>query len=236
MYTKKQFGTILKAKIATGISNQEIAEWAFEIYNRYELDFEKNLDQIVLQLVAMGEGPEFFLSKKELLSLANELTGETEGSPCPCCGFLTISKNSHDTLEVCPICNWKDNEAQFRHPNLSGGTNEKSLNEAKEHFNRFKASSINFTEDFHDLITRKTKETQVRKILNTEWDPIQISHEVPDGYDSYIPEIMFLLEKGVSAEEIYNHLHSIEMTHFEKPGKKTHLAAKKLFTLTKELQ
>ena len=78
IYTKKQFGLELKEKIAKGSTCKEISRWAFKVYTNYGLDFEDELDYFVLKLIAMEEGPEFFLSKEELMFLANELTGKFE--------------------------------------------------------------------------------------------------------------------------------------------------------------
>jgi hypothetical protein len=75
IYTKKKFGLELKMKIERGNNCNDISKWAFKIYTDYGLDFENGLDYFVLKLIAMDEGPEFFLSKDELKLLANELIG-----------------------------------------------------------------------------------------------------------------------------------------------------------------
>jgi len=75
IYTKKQFGLELKAKIALSRDFQEVSRWAFKIFTDHGLDFEDGLDYFVLKLVAMEEGPEFLLSKEELSLLADELAG-----------------------------------------------------------------------------------------------------------------------------------------------------------------
>jgi hypothetical protein len=74
-YTKKQFGLELKEKIVEGSNSQEISKWAFKVYTDHGLNFEDGLDYFVLKLVAMEEGPEFSLSKDDLILLANELAG-----------------------------------------------------------------------------------------------------------------------------------------------------------------
>ncbi len=61
--------------------------------------------------------------------------------PCACCGFLTLSENTHDTFEICPVCNWEDDDVQYEHPNFRGGANIESLNEARENYKQFGASS-----------------------------------------------------------------------------------------------
>lgn len=75
-YTKKQFGSELKTKLFAGSSSNEISKWAFNIYTDYGLEFEHGLDYFVLKLIAMEEGPEFFLSEEELKLIAEELLGK----------------------------------------------------------------------------------------------------------------------------------------------------------------
>ncbi len=73
IYTKKRFGSELKAKIVTGSSPEEISKWAYKVYTDHGIDLEDGLDCFVLKLVAMEEGPEFSLSRDELFLLAKEL-------------------------------------------------------------------------------------------------------------------------------------------------------------------
>ncbi|MCB1067107.1 MAG: hypothetical protein KDK56_02870 [Simkania sp.] len=75
-FTKKQFGKELKSKLVSGQNQVEIAKWAFQIYIDYGLELQIGLDEYVLKLVSMEEGPEFFLSKNELYSLAENLINE----------------------------------------------------------------------------------------------------------------------------------------------------------------
>ncbi len=78
IYTKKQFGLELKQKVVEGNNIQEISTWAFKVYTDHGLNFEDGLDYFVLQLVAMEEGPEFSLSKDDLILLANELSSTSD--------------------------------------------------------------------------------------------------------------------------------------------------------------
>jgi hypothetical protein len=55
------------------------------------------------------------------------------------------------------------------------------------------------------------KHDRIRTILNTEWDPIGVGHAVDDEYDSYISEILDLLENGTSAARLADHLRLIEV-------------------------
>ena len=71
-YTKKQFGLGLKEKVTMESSCKDISQWAFQVYTDYGLDFEEGLDLIVLKLIAMEEGPEFVLSRSEIIRLSDE--------------------------------------------------------------------------------------------------------------------------------------------------------------------
>ncbi len=55
---------------------------------------------------------------------------------CACCGRPTLSASSHDTYEICSECGWEDDPAQFANPDLEGGANSKSLNQAQADFRR----------------------------------------------------------------------------------------------------
>ena len=50
---------------------------------------------------------------------------------CPCCGYLTLSDWCSGSWEVCSVCNWEDDDVQFRNPDYEGGANRESLNQAK---------------------------------------------------------------------------------------------------------
>ena len=75
--------------------------------------------------------------------------------PCPCCGFLTLSEGTHETFEICPICNWEDDDVQFKNPDFQGGANSESLNEAKRNYKKFGAISIKF---IHEVRAPSTDE------------------------------------------------------------------------------
>ena len=52
---------------------------------------------------------------------------------CPCCEKSTVSE-----YDICEICNWQNDPVQKMHPDLKGGANEMSLNEAISAFSREK--------------------------------------------------------------------------------------------------
>jgi hypothetical protein len=47
--------------------------------------------------------------------------------PCPCCRFLTRTCSAPGTFELCRVCFWEDDEAQFEDPDYDGGANQVSL-------------------------------------------------------------------------------------------------------------
>jgi len=49
---------------------------------------------------------------------------------CPCCGYLTLSDWNVGSWEICPVCNWEDDEVQYRDPTFEGGANPESLKQA----------------------------------------------------------------------------------------------------------
>jgi hypothetical protein len=63
---------------------------------------------------------------------------------CPCCKFLTVDEEPPGTFQVCPVCFWEDDFAQFHDPSFAGGANSMSLKEAQENFQSFKACGLAF--------------------------------------------------------------------------------------------
>lgn len=49
--------------------------------------------------------------------------------PCDCCGSKVIGERGN--FEICPICGWEDDSAQASDPDLTGGANDMSLNDAR---------------------------------------------------------------------------------------------------------
>lgn len=45
---------------------------------------------------------------------------------CPCCG-----KTHVEEYEICDVCNWENDPVQSWKPDLKGGANQMSLNEAR---------------------------------------------------------------------------------------------------------
>jgi hypothetical protein len=51
--------------------------------------------------------------------------------PCPCCGKPTLDEEPPGTWLICEECRWEDDPVQFADPDLRGGANPTSLNEAR---------------------------------------------------------------------------------------------------------
>lgn len=56
---------------------------------------------------------------------------------CPCCDYYTL--NGSGEYEICPVCFWEDDESQRHMPDMAGGANRVSLNEARQNFHKFGA-------------------------------------------------------------------------------------------------
>lgn len=59
---------------------------------------------------------------------------------CPCCGFNTMPLPTPGSLEICPVCFWQDDRAQYDDPNYAGGANRGCLREARRSYLLFGAS------------------------------------------------------------------------------------------------
>lgn len=60
---------------------------------------------------------------------------------CPCCGFRTLARKPPGSCEICPVCYWEDDAAQFGDPTFEGdGANGVCLEEARRNFRQFGAS------------------------------------------------------------------------------------------------
>ncbi len=73
---------------------------------------------------------------------------------CPCCGYKTLDFPPPNSFEDCDVCLWMDDGVQFDHPDLEGGANSVSLNEARANFRKFGAK----TEALIDLARKPTED------------------------------------------------------------------------------
>ncbi len=48
--------------------------------------------------------------------------------PCPACGF-EVFESPAGSYDICPVCDWEDDEVQLRFPAMRGGANKESLGE-----------------------------------------------------------------------------------------------------------
>lgn len=63
------------------------------------------------------------------------------GYPCLCCGYLTHGEpQPAGHYLICPVCFWEDDELQADDPDLEGGANDPSLNQARENFKKYGAA------------------------------------------------------------------------------------------------
>lgn len=58
-------------------------------------------------------------------------------TPCPCCGYKTLSEAERGSGEICPVCYWEDDEDQAQDPDLEGGANVVSLRQAQLNYEEF---------------------------------------------------------------------------------------------------
>lgn len=80
---------------------------------------------------------------------------------CKCCGYYTLTEEpvnpdiAPGTFEICPVCYWEDDSLQYLHPDMRGGANDVSLNEAKKNFLEFGAIEKRYVQ-----YTRKATEEE----------------------------------------------------------------------------
>ena len=48
---------------------------------------------------------------------------------CPVCGQYQFKERG--MFEICPVCDWEDDDCQMEDPDLAGGANDLSLNQAR---------------------------------------------------------------------------------------------------------
>jgi len=73
-YSKHQFGVELQQQIEKGVDITRIARWAHHnVCLRHALEMDPELKDIVMQIIAMEEGPEFEFSEEELRKTVEDL-------------------------------------------------------------------------------------------------------------------------------------------------------------------
>lgn len=73
VYTKAQFGKELKQELTKDFDVVHLSRWAYRKYLEKTSQLENGVDEVMMKIVAMEEGPEFEYTKEELIELANDL-------------------------------------------------------------------------------------------------------------------------------------------------------------------
>ncbi|GAB6098007.1 hypothetical protein JCM14469_42610 [Desulfatiferula olefinivorans] len=73
IYTSVMLGEALERELKSGYDVVKIARMAFNVYHDHGRDLSPDLDEILLSLMAMEEGPEFEFSNDELWDLRKKL-------------------------------------------------------------------------------------------------------------------------------------------------------------------
>jgi nitrogen fixation-related uncharacterized protein len=63
---------------------------------------------------------------------------------CACCYNYTLDDEPPGTFEICPVCFWEDDNAQFDDPDYEGGANKLSLRKARENYKKIGAISTEY--------------------------------------------------------------------------------------------
>lgn len=72
-YTAKTLSDTLLTELEQGYDVIRVSRMAFQLYQDYGLELSPELDEKILQLMAMEEGAEFECSEDEIRALAKEL-------------------------------------------------------------------------------------------------------------------------------------------------------------------
>ncbi|MES2386836.1 MAG: CPCC family cysteine-rich protein [Bacteroidota bacterium] len=61
---------------------------------------------------------------------------------CPCCNYYTLEEppNTQPTFEICDVCFWQEDWVMQDSPDVGGGANIVSLNQARINFKAFGAA------------------------------------------------------------------------------------------------
>lgn len=59
---------------------------------------------------------------------------------CPCCNYYTLIDGDENSYDICNVCYWENDGLQFENPDMEGGANDVSLNQARNNFKEFNAS------------------------------------------------------------------------------------------------
>ena len=71
--TSKKLGSIILTELETGYEVVKVSRIALDLYQDSEIELTPEINNLLLELIAMEEGPEFEFSEKDLFELANKL-------------------------------------------------------------------------------------------------------------------------------------------------------------------
>ncbi len=69
IYSKKDFSQDLKAQLDLGYEPKSISDWAHRLYLRHCGRIDTELEEIMMELFTLGEGPEFEVPESQLRDL-----------------------------------------------------------------------------------------------------------------------------------------------------------------------
>ena len=84
---------------------------------------------------ALSMGMNGYIAKPMDIDKVLETVSKNLVFKCPVCGQYTF-KSGPGSYEICPVCGWEDDKAQYKDPNLKGGANRFSLKEYKEQYEK----------------------------------------------------------------------------------------------------
>ncbi len=73
IYSKKKFAKDLKAQLDRGYEPKRLGHWAHQMYLQYCGRIDRELEEIMVDLFVLEEGPEFELPESKLRELVERL-------------------------------------------------------------------------------------------------------------------------------------------------------------------
>ncbi len=84
---------------------------------------------------ALSVGMNGYIAKPMDMDTVMLTLSKVLGFKCPVCGQYTF-QSGPGSYEICPVCGWEDDKAQYKDPNLKGGANRLSLKEYKKQYEK----------------------------------------------------------------------------------------------------
>jgi hypothetical protein len=118
-----------------------------------------------------------------MISEACTMHPEPNKYPCPCCGYLvkSLPPGYH---EKCPICQWEDDLAQLRFPDMPGSANHVSLVEAQKNYENFGAAEKRYRDEARSPLPEDRQEAGWRPV-NHASDNVEVPTRGVDYATSY---------------------------------------------------